>query len=244
MKIRPNHIFAALAAISVIGTASAATIYSDSLIGSDTALNSSTVDTSSAFAGGTAGATWTAGTVNETATGASYANPGGVGETGFLPITITTGYIYTLKATLASTAPGGGWTALGFADSSANGQWHDNGGTKSAWVLLTESGTTSQRFGGPNTSNGETWTTGTGSQVVTITLDTTSAFWTMSADVGGASSSTFTYTTNPTITHVGFGGAFTNSNISNFSLSAVVPEPSAALLGGIGLLALLRRRRA
>ena len=79
---------------------------------------------------------------------------------------------------------------------------------------------------------------------MTITLDTTNAFWSTYASINGANSDTFTYTTNPVdITHVGFGVQFATSEVSNFSLTAV-PEPSVALLGGLGLMALLRRRRA
>ena len=77
-----------------------------------------------------------------------------------------------------------------------------------------------------------------------MTLDTTNAFWSTYASINGANSDTFTYTTNPVdITHVGFGVQFATSEVSNFSLTAV-PEPSVALLGGLGLMALLRRRRA
>jgi MYXO-CTERM domain-containing protein len=58
--------------------------------------------------------------------------------------------------------------------------------------------------------------------------------------------STFTYTTNPTINWVGFvseGPAV--GSVSAFQLTATaVPEPTAALLGTLGMLALLRRRRA
>jgi MYXO-CTERM domain-containing protein len=57
--------------------------------------------------------------------------------------------------------------------------------------------------------------------------------------------STYTYMDgNPTINYVGFvstGDAV--RNVSAFQLTAV-PEPTAALLGTLGMLALLRRRRA
>jgi MYXO-CTERM domain-containing protein len=61
---------------------------------------------------------------------------------------------------------------------------------------------------------------------------------------GGAQiGSTFTYTTNPTITRVGFVSDGSGGQVSAFQLTAV-PEPTAALLGTLGMLALLRRRRA
>lgn len=234
---------AALAAISVIGTASAATIYSDSLTGSDTALEGTTADTSAAFAGGTASATWTAaGSINETAGGAAVLN----NTMAFLPITITTGYVYTLQATITNV--GAGWSALGFSDdATTSGAWHTIG-DKTAWALLqSENGDTSapQFFGGPATANPGAWSsTADGTQILTITLDATNALWSTYATIDGVNSNTVTYAANPTITHVGFGVQTATSTVSNFSLSAVVPEPSTALLGGIGLLALLRRRRA
>jgi uncharacterized protein (TIGR03382 family) len=41
---------------------------------------------------------------------------------------------------------------------------------------------------------------------------------------------------------ISFHANSTVANIDNLSITAI-PEPSAALLGGLGLLALLRRRR-
>jgi hypothetical protein len=203
MKLKITHV-AALAAISLVGSASAASIYTDSLIGSSTLLNNTTADTSSAFAGGTAGATWTAGVVNETPTGgvysASVANAGA--DTGFLPITINSGFVYTLSATLNSSSPTGGWTALGFSDSAVNAEWHTGGDTKSAWALLVGNGAAggNQFFGGSGTANGQAWAAvPAGAQTVTITLDTTGAAWTTFATIGSVNSATFAYTTNPTI---------------------------------------------
>ena len=236
-----NLLIVAFAAISAISTASAATIYSDSLFGAGP-LNSSTVDSSAAFAGGTSGATWTAAaSINQTTTGAALPD----NTMAFLPITITAGNIYTLQATMTNI--GAGWGALGFSNSSAtDGAWHTTN-IKYAWGLLRPEGDlgNNQFFAGGGTTNGVPWASvAPGTQTMTITLDTTNAFWSTYASINGANSDTFTYTTNPVdITHVGFGVQFATSEVSNFSLTAV-PEPSVALLGGLGLMALLRRRRA
>ena len=76
------------------------------------------------------------------------------------------------------------------------------------------------------------------------TPDTTTALWSTEWFVNGSSvRAAKSFTINPTITHVGFAredGA--GANFSSFELS-VVPEPSVALLSGIGVLTLLRRRR-
>ena len=244
MKIHSKFPIVALAAISVITTASAATIYSDSLSVADTVLNGSIVDSSAAFAGGTSGAAWTAATgINETAAGAALPT----NTMAFLPITITAGNIYTLQATMTNV--GGGWGALGFSNNSTtNGAWHTTG-NKYAWALLRPAGDpnpTNASFAGPGTDNPDpSWASADfGTQTMTITLDTTNAFWSTYASINGVNSATFTYTTNPAdITHVGFGVQSATSEVSNFSLTAV-PEPSVALLGGLGVLALLRRRRA
>jgi hypothetical protein len=248
MKLKMTHV-AALAAISLVGSASAASIYSDTLIGSGATLNATAADTSSAFAGGTAGATWTSGTtgagINETATGASFTTADQAGaNAAFLPITIAAGYVYTLQATLTTS---GAWTSLGFSSTSNNGQWNETDG-KAPWALL---GGGPTFFGGgtspgTNTDNPQAWTsTASGTATVTITLNTTLPAWSTFATIGGVDSTTFTYATNPTINFVGFGQAFATSNVTDFSLSAVaVPEPSAAILGGLGVLAFLRRRRA
>jgi len=76
-------------------------------------------------------------------------------------------------------------------------------------------------------------------------LDTTLANWTTSIYQGGTQiGSTYTYTTNPTITRVGFVSEGSGGQVNAFQLTAV-PEPStyAMVLGGLLNLSLIRRRR-
>jgi hypothetical protein len=81
----------------------------------------------------------------------------------------------------------------------------------------------------------------------------TGATSTLKSAVGSAGASgntiTLTYTADGTESVLGqdvairIFGATTSANYDNFSVDVTVPEPSTALLGGLGLLALLRRRR-
>lgn len=74
-------------------------------------------------------------------------------------------------------------------------------------------------------------------------LDTTTPLWTATWFRDSIQIHTAAYTTNPTINYIGIYKHQTASGtVDNLSLT-VVPEPSAALLGGLGMLALLRRRR-
>jgi hypothetical protein len=62
--------------------------------------------------------------------------------------------------------------------------------------------------------------------------------------VGGVLTNTFTgLDLNPADQFISFHANSSVANIDNLSITAI-PEPSAALLGGLGALALLRRRRA
>ncbi len=88
-----------------------------------------------------------------------------------------------------------------------------------------------------------------------LVLDTTGSNWTTDAFInntqidlnGAAAGSTFTYVTNPTIRYATIASAISTANkdfayLDNFELN-VVPEPTAAMLLGLGVIPLLRRRR-
>ena len=79
------------------------------------------------------------------------------------------------------------------------------------------------------------------------------AQWKVTWEVDGATSGpgfgTFTYTTNPSIGDVVFGSNKLTGVVSDFSLTSsatVVPEPSAIVLAGLGMLGMvgyIRRRK-
>ena len=101
--------------------------------------------------------------------------------------------------------------------------------------------------------------TNLGSSTITIklelrdTLGTGSAFdgggsvaqlWAGATDLGSFTLPQLT-TTNGKFAFASYDGntAINSGKVDNFSITATIPEPGAALLGGLGMLALLRRRR-
>ncbi len=213
--------------------------------------------------GGTAadvGGTWQSST-NYSANGAINDTVGGSALLAFTPVA---GNVYTLSVTVNvgaanatgaaiclgftnkndavwNTATVGTGTAYRFPNAAPGGsvpgiayQWAING--------------TQQYLKGPaGTSVGGSVVVGT-SFVQKTVLDTTDANWVVSFYLNDVFQYTYADTAgNPvlsTIDSVGisnFGGR-TAGSVDNFLLTQV-PEPSAALLGGIGVLALLRRRR-
>jgi autotransporter-associated beta strand protein len=222
-------LLAALMAVTLAGSASADTIYADSLLGTGAALSGTTVDTSNAYAGGTAGATWISGaSVTQAGTGASVPN----GMRAYLPITIVAGQVYKLTATLSNsqTSSYTAWTALGFTKGAPTGyNWFQNS-PASAWALFRGNSGGNGAFAGADgtgtdgTANNLTWTAAPGGiQTVTVILDTTAANWKTYTTINGIDSATYTYSVNPAITHVGIGtsadGGSTVSTVTGFSLS-------------------------
>ncbi len=171
----------------------------------------------------------------------------------FLAFTPASGLIYTLTATLDKPVglTNGMWAGIGFTNDTLGTAAGNNGesffaGTNAAgpWMLYRANNNQIAAFGGPETANGSGNLSGyTGTQTMTIVLDTTGAQWKAEWFVGGNSIWTHTYNTNPAISYVGLGRENnTAADFSSFSLTAI-PEPSSTLIGGLGLLALLRRRR-
>lgn len=185
------------------------------------------------------------------ANGAALAEVGGV----YLPFTPTVGKIYTLSASIDrdATTPIN-WITVGFKVDLTGSSFTGGGmGT----VLIRGDGYTpngnsedGNTFNGLATDgpNGAFNFDNDGVNVIDIVFNTqnaNSALWTMEYFIGGTSvagpgvAGTGNY---ENIKHVGFSQNNTPGTISNFSLT-VIPEPSAALLGGLGSLLLLRRRR-
>ena len=125
--------------------------------------------------------------------------------------------------------------------------------TVGAAVLFRANGGTQALSGGAGIGSASTWSA---DDLVTITLSGTggvgSAFngngSVASISIGANNLGTFTLAqqTNAYVNFSAFNygnDQFGGGSIDNLSV-AVVPEPSAAILGGLGMLALLRRRRA
>jgi len=192
--------------------------------------------------------TWVAANWSETGTLSTTAED----SNAFLPFTPVAGNVYTLTATLnpdvATDAPSH-WLALGFtADDLTTSDFWEGTNAAAPWVLFRAQ----DAFPNVITTFTGTGVTGAAAHDLTpdkvgavefaIELDTTSASWTAEWFEDGNSLRTHTYTTNPTITHVGFGAHTIDGSVSGFSL-VVVPEPATMSLLALGGLAILRRRR-
>ena len=255
MTLRPPSTVAALAAFALaVGTSANADIvlYSEDFSGDDTTnLHGTTPDTTIGSSTWIAHENWKA---DGSIAGGTSLNVPAADHSAFLAFTPTAGTIYTLSATLDK--PDGGasgmWAGIGFTNDTLGTAVGNNGesffaGTNAAgpWMLWRANNDQIAAFGGPGTANGSGNLAGygTGPQTLTIVLDTTDTAWKAEWFVGNDSIYTFTYTTNPTISYIGLGRENNAAaDFSSFSLT-VIPEPSAALLGGLGMLCLLRRRR-
>ncbi len=231
------------------GTASASTIYSDNFSGSATALLNGAAPT---VHNGTS-TTWTADSGWMQNGSVTAYVPGNVNgdDNAYLAFTPASGQIYTLTEGVdvpSGTNPYAG-TGIGFLPSGFLGTPFTNSAGPSLSAGMPGSGGNGiTTYAGPGSTNGNAYPAqGAGVQDLQVVLNTEAAAWTVQfIDNGVTLGSVFTYTTNPTITAVGFGTEGVNAQVSNFSLTAV-PEPASLGLfavGGLGLLLLKRRKTA
>lgn len=192
--------------------------------------------------------TWTATDWRENGT-APTSNSNTADHSAFLAFAPTGGTIYTLSATLTQPTGGtdtNGWVAIGFTGgNTTTGNFWAN--SAAPWMLWRPSDASSANqvlpFLGTGTGGGGGGGTFTGTATFDIVLNTQAATWTAEWFVNGTSVRPAEAVATQAITHIGLGRENgQSSDFSSFSLTQI-PEPSAALLGGLGMLALLRRRR-
>lgn len=229
---------ATLLSLSVHG----AVLYSDDFAtGTTGALNEQTVQ------GGTA--TWTAASVFNKDTSAGLVTSSGSGAA-YLPMpTIDLNEVYEITARVSNTSSAAGWVGVGWTTQEGSASAWNAAGTGRFWMLWRgndELRTFTTGAGGTTNSSGTT------SSGVDDVLD-------MRIVMDGPEALVSYYYKNPDATEwtslfsqslgsegnikgVGFTTNTSGTSVQSYSV-IVVPEPRAALLGSLGLLALLRRRR-
>jgi MYXO-CTERM domain-containing protein len=257
MKIKPTLIALSMMSAYQFSQAAIITLAQDDFSGGTGDLGLVTADT---------GGQWQA-TDNYNANGTLTTNAaGGAAILAFAP---TVGNIYTLTAdTVLSSVSG--YIGLGFANKNSTNvgtTWDTNveapnntyrfsnvGTLGYSWLfnLVTTGNYTQNPFAGPGA--GTTAITPVGASVnlgtlaLKIVLDTSGVNWSTSMYVNNVLFAAHTYAGDGGLTAIDSVG-FTNfgsttGSIDNLLLTAeAVPEPGSALLGGLGALLLLRRRR-
>lgn len=264
MKLSKSITFSGFIAISLTSFAPAAVLFQDNFSGGSGDINGLAPSTRPGTEIWTASPIFNAnGSVDTPATG----NQGSM----TLPFSPQNGFVYHLDASLTGVTGDGNWLALGFAngqsDDAVSDRFITDGVVGTAWMLLRGDASVNANQAHLGTGalgvgnggvGGQDWaalTNQSGGDIdLRISLDTTggagawSATWLAKLPASGS------YSEVRSSTLVGNEGNFTSvgiassnsslasGSIESFSLTAV-PEPSVALLGFLGSLGLLRRRR-
>ena len=237
--------------------AQASTIYSQTFSSTATGVLTGTAPTTDtggatwALAGAT-GSDWSASGLAPTTTGPNYST-----AAEYLPLTVTSGNIYTLTVTGLTPVTGttGNWLAAGFFNSSSGDIFTGNQGPL---MLLRDTGFI-QAFGGPALDYAASFNTGNGAgpfglgDTATVTLDTAGApsQWTATYAYDGTTLGSIVYNnpTAPPETNIGVGFLSYQSvqgSVGSLTLTETAsPEPASLALIGLsaGALLLLKKRR-
>ena len=165
----------------------------------------------------------------------------------YLSYSVTSGYVYTLSATLNPSFQGTsglGYVGIEFGNAIPLLQ---NG---PAFLMHYGTSTTGslQAFASKKNAVKLSSATVTSNETAQIVLDTTSTLWTASFIYDGVTLGTYNYTTNPggnslDVAIVGKSEDFTG-NVGSFELTqTAVPEPASIGLFGLGAVGLLLARR-
>ena len=201
--------------------------------------------------------TWRANSVFSKNTTTGVVNSTGSGSANLAIPAFDLTKIYTVTARVTNTlaSSDADWIGIGFTTQTTNTNAWNVAGTGTYWMLWRGNDNV-RAFNGAGAANSVGLTTitaaGENNELdLRVMLDfTTGGFGTVSYLYKNPSASTWTTFTTSGISEslrnginsVGFTTLDTNTSITSFEYT-VVPEPGAALLGGLGLLALLRRRR-
>ncbi len=197
-------------------------IYSNAFNGGAVSVNVRVPTASTNYAGGTSSAWWT---VLDSIANTSYLYENGTIGTNFntslLPFTPENGYVYTLTASVTvPTMTAGKWITMGFAatnpplNTASDPRFGSTLVVGNPWTYLTEG--SGGDFFYPlraTTTGSSNLMSSPGTYTVQLVLDTTGTQWKASEFVNGTQvGTTYTYSSNPTITAVGLGQTTLNSS--------------------------------
>ncbi len=189
-------------------------IYSNAFNGGTAGINRFMPQVSTNAAGATSSAHWNA--VSNSATSFLHQN-GTIGTTlatSLLPFTPENGYVYTLTASVTvPTMTAGKWISMGFAqnnpllNTASDPRFGSTFVNGNPWTYLTEGSGGDFFYPLISTTTGNSnLMSAPGTYTVQLKLDTTGSQWKASEFVNGTQvGTTYTYSSNPTITAIGLG---------------------------------------
>ncbi len=166
--------------------------------------------------------------------------------------------VHTLTMSVTTSAETSDVMGFGFGTvqgTDRNQSYANSGFYGTPWLFLRANGEAQVRSNSSSALESQEFGISTSARLLLLSIDNTQAVWTIDASVdgvafalnGGDEGTTYSYQNNPTtISNVGISVTETDSvgKMENFVYDfEAVPEPSAAYLGALGALLLLRRRK-